>query len=56
MLMMMKKMLMKEIIMKDDEHDNNINLDEVEYDNKKIIILAYITCIITFKCNQFECG
>lgn len=31
----MKKMLMKEIILKNDEHDNNINLDEVDYDNKK---------------------
>ena len=26
-----------------------------DYDKKEIIILAYISCIITFELDQFEC-
>ena len=47
----------EKIILQDDEHYNNIDLDGIDYATwwKKIIILAHTSCIITSEFNQFEC-
>lgn len=55
-----KENVSEEIILQDEEHNDNIDLDEVDYHRwwkwwKEIFILTHMSYIITFKFNQFEC-
>ena len=52
---MMKKNVNEEIILQNDEHDVNIDLDRVVSEDIGKIILPHISCIISFEFNQFDC-
>ena len=48
---------MKEIILQDDEHDDNIDIECSLFGKimNLFIILAHMSYIITFEFNKFEC-